>query len=66
MAYLLYGEAYESLRGFDQVKRLRFHGYMAYLLYGEAYESLRGFDQVKRLRFLGYMAYLCMEKHMSL
>ena len=26
----------------DQVKRIRFHGYMAYLLYGEAYESLRG------------------------
>ena len=42
MAYLLYGEANESLSGFDQVKRLRFHSYMAYLLYREAYESLRG------------------------
>ena len=42
MAFLLYGEAYESLRGFDQVKCLRFHSYMAYAMYGEAYEFLRG------------------------
>ena len=61
MAYLLYGEAKESLRGLMKLNALGFT--IIWLISSmEMHMRLKSVDQVKRLRFHGNMAYLLYEE----